>query len=145
MKAARLHPWHPRFNFFSRNKEFWQKTMNARPDGARRILLLVQQPRGDHDVCINRPERNLNPLGYPNSPLLGLPHRILIANQDGGSNFVTKFQNAVLRISAQNEANFAHRKIFRNVWNASSEKTIMAKISVGIKRHRREENHDRLA
>ena len=76
--------------------------------------------------------------------MVGLAHRVLVADHHRSLDFIAELQERVLGIASQHEANTAFAGAFSNVRNTLRQERVMSQVGVGIKRHRREENHHRL-
>src|SRR5208337_916799 len=90
LQSSWLLPGYSRFDDPPRRKELRQQLLQPGPDGAGRIMLLAQQPRGHDDVGINGPQRHPQLLGGANSPPLSFAQRIFVANYDRWADLFTK-------------------------------------------------------
>ena len=146
LQAARLLPFDFRFGIagaVARNCS--QALLQSRSDDARGVLLFLQQLRGNDDVGIDGPERHAELLRGQLAPVVGLAQRILVADHERRLHLVAELQQRMLGIAAQHESDAALAGALGDVGNALREKCVVPQVGVRVKRHRREEDDDRLA
>ncbi len=109
------------------------------------ILLFLDQARGHDNVGIDCPERDKESLRGNSSPAFRFAYRILIAYHEGSLHFVAELHEAVIGITPQHKCYVTFLKRGCDVGDALNQESIRPQVSVGIKRHRREERNDRFA
>ena len=122
-----------------------QLGMNAWTDRARRIVFLLQEARRDDDVGVDRPERNAQLGGEPLLGPLGVPQRVLVADDQRWPHLVAEPQEVVVGRLAHDKADAAPGEILGHIAEAFEHEMIMTQIGPGGARDQREVDHHRLA
>jgi hypothetical protein len=139
---VRSAPPHARDGSPGNDEKFIEMLQQSRPDCARRVLFLVLQRHGYDDVGVHGPERNAQLVGHFLSPALGLAQRVLVADDDGGTDFVGEGQQAMVRVAPEDEADAAFAQSGSNVGQPVGEEVIVAEVRACDERIQPEEDHD---
>src|SRR5678815_2400413 len=104
--------------------------MNLGPNGSRGVVLLAQEPRRNDHVRVHGPKRDRYLSRHSDSHSLGARHGIFVTHHNTGPNLRTELQQAVIRESAQYEADTASSQSKGDVLESFQHELIMAAIGM---------------
>ena len=117
--------------------------MDLRTDGACRILLLREEV-GRHDhIGIDRPEGNRQLTGGTAPPPFRLPHRILIANDEGGAHLGAKSEQIVGWVRSEDEVRSPLLDAPPRLLQPLDQEGVMAQVCPGVLRMEPKEDEHR--
>ena len=105
------------------------EAVQAWTDGVGTILGLLDQLRGNDDVCVDRPEWDGDARCELLAPLFGLAHRIFVADQEGAADVGQESLMRLMR-GASHEEGCSSPQIGLDVGQALIKKRVVAKIGV---------------
>ena len=117
--------------------------MNPGPNGSCGVMLFAQEPRGNDYVRLHGPKGDLYLFRHSGSDSLGACHGIFVTHHNTGPNLQTKLQQAVIRESAQYEADAAPSQSLGDVLEPLQHELIMAAIGMMSVRDETEERDHR--